>query len=752
MAEHATMKDVADAAGVSIGTVSNVLKGDRNVSLATVQRVQTAIRETGYRAHIPPRANAKARKSRLVGVILPSVVDSNFAHFFAGVDHRLAERGYTAVLCLTSEIQAREQRAIEQQLKQNVCGMILVTCQPDSSGMFQNLVDNGTPLVFAERSPTEGRFPLVEYDYATCFETLTLRLLARGKRLPLLVTGPLENSSERLSAKGFLRALKKHGFDPNRDNRIVETNFNKESAFSSVVARLSGSPTPDAIIATSQLLSAGSRKAVMLLAPEENPEFIALGESSWAQSDPAGVSIIRRDAKALGQAAADLLLERVENGATSLLRHNVVLEIPGQETPPTDRPLSRRIKPGSRPLRALMLTGASCSALELLLPSFEKSAGRKVEITQKSILEIGAILRDKAARASYDIFQIDQPWLGEIAAEDLLLDLDAWFAAKPELFDIWLPGILDAYCRYDGRCYAIPFLFGAQLLFYRKDYFNDPYLRSHFRKQHRYDLRAPRTWEEFNHIARFFTRRFNPESPLEYGVTLGAQVPNAAVCEFLPRLTAFSGKQLEAGNMLPLLASPEAEAALCNYVESYQYAAPGSENQWWDEQLRIFSQGQAAMMILFLGHVSELSDRSKSKVVGRIGYDTIPGGMPLLGGWTLGVNKHSRKLAAAREFIAWFCNNDLMIPFTVLGGAPPSLLVYNSPEVSSLYPWLPTAVESFSSSQWRSVSKVTTAGKIEERVFEKIMGSAVHAAVCGELTPAQALLKARNQLAQLSQP
>ncbi len=750
MAEHVTMKDVADAAGVSLGTVSNVLKGNRNVSLATVQRVQTAIRETGYRAIIPTRNHTKTRKTRLVGVILPSVVDPNFAQFFSGVDHRLGERGFTAILCVTSEIQAREQRAIEQLVKQNVDGMIIVTCQPESAEMFQSLVDNGIPLVFAERRPAGGRFPLVEYDCAAGLEGLTRRLLEGGMRRPLLVTGPLENSSERASADGFLRALAAGGFPANPEQWVVETNFNKESAFSSVVVRLNGQPVPDAIITTSGLLAAGSQKAVRLLAPEENPKFITLGESSWAPTDLAGAAVVlRRDAKGLGQAAADLLLERVENNPAVTPRRQVLLDITQPGEAPAAPPPSRRIKPGAKPIRALLLAGASCSALELLLPSFEKSAGHRVEITRKSILEIGEILRDPSARAGFDILQIDQPWLGEVAAEGLLLELDAWLEEKRKNAGDWLPGVLDAYCRYNGHYYAVPYLFGAQLLFYRKDYFNDPYLRSSFRKQHRYDLRAPRTWEEFNHIGKFFTRRFNPESPLKYGLTLGAQFPNAAVCEFLPRLMAFADLPFEADSMLRLLASPAAEAALRNYVDSYQYAAPGSEKHWWDEQVRLFSRGEAAMMILFLGHVAELSDRRKSKIVGRIGYDIIPGGMPLLGGWTLGVNRHSRKLDAAREFVSWFSANELMIPFTILGGAPPSRLVYDSPEVSSLYPWLPTAVESFSLSQWRSVSKVTTAGKIEERVFEEILGGAVHAAVCGRATPAEALKHAGEELSRL---
>ncbi len=145
MAFQATMKDVAEAAGVSVGTVSNVLKGDRRVSLSMVQRVRTAIRTTGYRSHVQSRPNGKSRKTRCIGVVAPSVQDANFAGIFTGVNQVMAENGYVVELCLTSEIQAREQRAIEQFVKQDVEGMVVVTCQPDSASMFRKALKTAIP-------------------------------------------------------------------------------------------------------------------------------------------------------------------------------------------------------------------------------------------------------------------------------------------------------------------------------------------------------------------------------------------------------------------------------------------------------------------------------------------------------------------------------------------------------------------------------------------------------------------------------
>src|SRR5208337_3297298 len=103
---------------------------------------------------------------------------------------------------------------------------------------------------------------------------------------------------------------------------------------------------------------------------------------------------------------------------------------------------------------------------------------------------------------------------------------------------------------------------------------------------------------------------------------------SGAVCEFLPRKWAYDGGH-EADKLS--LDNHETIQALANYMESFLYASPGSEDHWWDEQVREFAEGDAAMMILFVAHATELTNRKISKVVGKIDYEFIPGRAPVLG-------------------------------------------------------------------------------------------------------------------------
>ncbi len=113
-----TIRDVAKEAGVSHGTVSNVLNKRGIVSPEKVTRVQAAIRKLGYTPHATARS-LKTSCSMNIGVILPNVTDPNFAQIFTGIERALSEHGYAIALYSTSEIPAKENLIIERVRQQS---------------------------------------------------------------------------------------------------------------------------------------------------------------------------------------------------------------------------------------------------------------------------------------------------------------------------------------------------------------------------------------------------------------------------------------------------------------------------------------------------------------------------------------------------------------------------------------------------------------------------------------------------------
>ena len=746
----ATIKDVAKQAGVSHGTVSNVLNG-RNVSSEKYERVQQAILKLGYIPNETARS-LKTNKTMNVGVILPTIVDANFSLIFTGIERVLSEYGYTSSVYTTSEIPAKESDILDKIIQQNVDGIIIATCQPKQSELFDRIEEAGISLVAVERKIERKEFNFIDYDnYHSIYNAVKNELSKKIGEI-VLITGPWEYSSEYAAKNAYFNAFRDISRKTRQEN-ILETNFDKESTFKTFVGylRMNDGTVPETVIVTSTQILEGVLKTFSTIHTESSwPRIISLGEASWTGSYYPNSTVIPRRAIELGETAAETLMKTIQN---PVLHEHVHLSIPNNILPIYSKKTRQERPPQSgdgNQLKILMLQGTAAYATSALKPDFFRKTGLDFDIEMHTYDSLYRKILDASCGRDYDVFQIDIPWLLEFANDNRIINLDRYIEAEPDLTNDFIPGVLDKYSKYNEKYFALPYMFGTQLLFYRKDLFESPNIKSQFREQFKAELKPPTNWKEYNLVAKFFTRKYNPDSPVEYGTTLGGAYYNGALCEFLPRMWAYGGRAIdEYGNIV--INNREISRALENYIESYNYASPESLEHLWDEQVEEFSSGRAAMMILFVAHATELTDRRKSKVVGKVGYALVPGGQSTLGGWSLGINARSRKQNEAFSFIKWATCRELAIPYTILGGATPSINLYKSSELLTVYPWLPKALESFSGSRRRDVSKVTTKGNISEHDYELIIGKCIYRAIRGEVTPELALEEAENSLKQLIQ-
>ena len=181
------------------------------------------------------------------------------------------------------------------------------------------------------------------------------------------------------------------------------------------------------------------------------------------------------------------------------------------------------------------------------------------------------------------------------------------------------------------------------------------------------------------------------------------------------------------------------------------YASENSCDNWWDEQVKEFCAGDTAMMILFNAHATDITDRSKSNVVGKIGFDFIPGNISLFGGWSLAINKKSNRQQQAFQFIKWSCSNEIAIPYTILGNCSPCNAVYDNTEIASIYPWHRKAFEAFAFTRKRSLHSGKDKMWISEHDLETVLGEAVYKAVTKQLDPKSALQMAAQKLNVLTE-
>lgn len=727
-----TIKDVAKRAGVSHGTVSNVLRGVNTVRLENVRKVERAIRELGYRIDVSARS-LKMDTSNTVAIVLPSIRDSLYAQLYTQLSRCIRNEGYDTFLYLTNDIAEEEHAVIAAIEGAKPVGVVIVTCQPKERERFSPLLTDGTPVVFVERSVEGIDCNFVGFQNDDAMYRVVRSLLKENYQRIGLILQSEDYSSEQLCVLGYSNAYNDEKILVNK-GYIQYTNGRNEDAFIAAIHLLSLPPPPDAIICSNTQLLSGAMGALRFAPNHVLPRIVAFSEDSWNDNRFNGATLVQRPSQKLGDMISQILLDNIRNPAF-FERRQELLNFDGTdfETCFSVRDYSTT---ETQTLRISMIEGGIADALRAFLPQFYRETGIEVLLETHSHEKLYEVLSQESKHTDIDIFSVDIFWFREMAASGMLADLskDIDDAVIQELN--LQPELFEDFARFNGHTFGVPFHFCNQLLFYRKDLFQRTDLKRMFYEQYKTELKCPSGFSEFNAVARFFTRSYNPESPTSYGTTLGCRFSSAALCEFLPRLWAFGGDVFDSSANV-VINSSKAIRALTAYRESFNYANPASKDYWWFEQVDEFANGDTAMMIMYSSYASKLSDRSVSKVIGKVGVGIIPGSSPVLGGWSLCINNNSRNYDAALRFIKWASDKKNAIPMLLLGNQPTCRTVYTSNEIRDIYPWIPKSLEYFPLCRQRTIP--VSASKIKVKDYEEIIATAVCESVSGDKSPTDAL-------------
>ncbi len=227
-----------------------------------------------------------------------------------------------------------------------------------------------------------------------------------------LVTGPVQYSNEQQAVCcRVYRCLygRRYGHTP---GHVVETNFNKESAFKVTV----------------KLVQANSPLELILCSSTHILEAEALFENIKA---PALFESVHRT---------------LDNGSIQIPPNEYVVQ-----------PIARVRTLLQTSLRVLMLTCSASYATSTLLADFTRRTG--IPVTIDTIHRYDDLYDDviRAAWAdTYDVLHIDLPWFAELASTGCLADLTDAIQANPDVIQDDIPGVLDAYTKYDGCYFGLP--------------------------------------------------------------------------------------------------------------------------------------------------------------------------------------------------------------------------------------------------------------------------------------------------------
>lgn len=300
-----SVKDVAAAASVSVGTVSNVLNRPDKVAPDTVARVQAAIDRLGFVRNDAAR-QLRAGRSRSIGLIVLDSANPFFAEVARGAEDRAAAVGMSVLLGNSDQNPARESAYLDLFREQRVNGVLLTPHDLDDP----MLLDAGIPLVLVDGELPGGDVPSVAMDDVEGGLLAVSHLLELGRRRIAFVGGPLSIRQVADRLEGARRAL---AAVPDATLEVIELDaltvlHGREAG--ELLAQRAPADRPDAVFCANDLLAVGVLQGAAILGGIRVPEDLALigyDDIEFVQSTVVPLSSIRQPARQIGATAVDLL-------------------------------------------------------------------------------------------------------------------------------------------------------------------------------------------------------------------------------------------------------------------------------------------------------------------------------------------------------------------------------------------------------------------------------------------------------------
>lgn len=310
-----SVKDVAQRAGVSVGTVSNVMNHPDKVAAATVVRVQAAIDELGFIRNDAARQLRDGR-SKTIGLVVLDVRNPFFTDVARGAEDRAAEAGLAVTLGNSDENTQREAAYLDIFEQQRVHG-VLISPYADITPRLHALRARGIPVVLVDRTSPDASVSSVSVDDVAGGTMAVQHLLAEGRRRIAFIGGPLAIRQFADRLEGARRALAGHP-DASLEVMPVEASSVAEGrrAGAVIVAR-AAADRPDAVFAANDLVSMGVLQALMATgSPVRVPEHVAIigyDDIDFASAAVVPLSSVRQPSALIGATAVRILLEEAED-------------------------------------------------------------------------------------------------------------------------------------------------------------------------------------------------------------------------------------------------------------------------------------------------------------------------------------------------------------------------------------------------------------------------------------------------------
>ncbi|MBJ2120314.1 LacI family DNA-binding transcriptional regulator [Arthrobacter sp. MSA 4-2] len=311
-ARRATINDVADAAGLSRGTVSRVVNGEKYVSAEARTAVEAAIAQVGYVRNTAAR-NLVTQESRAIGLIIHEphsllFEDPNIGSILLGANEALSKADYQLVtLIIDSD---RDSHRVADHLRGGLIDGAVIVSARASDPIAAAVADIGLPAAFVGHPDGTPDLPYAAIDNVEAARAITSRLLGTGRRRVGMIASALDRDSGQDRLAGF-RAAMGERYDP---RLVVEYPlYTYAAGFEGMQKLLRRDPSIDGVFAASDAVAAGAMTALQEAGRRvpEDVGIVGFDDSSWALRCRPQLSTVRQPAGLLGTTAAELVLAQL---------------------------------------------------------------------------------------------------------------------------------------------------------------------------------------------------------------------------------------------------------------------------------------------------------------------------------------------------------------------------------------------------------------------------------------------------------
>ena len=310
----ATIKEVAKLAGVSVGTVSNVITGSVSVGARRRERVLKAIRELEYHPNHIARS-LKLQRTKMLGIVISDITNPFFSQMERGAEDAALNRNYLLLIFNTDDDVDREKQVLSVLRSQRVDGILLVVAP--SQGKPLHIVETlkeGTPVVCLDRIPPGIEVDSVTVDNVNAARDCVRHLIARGHRRIGIITGTMALQTAQQRLQGFEETMRDAGLEVD-PSWVRHGDFRSESGYQLGREILLERNRPTALFISNNLMAYGVLRAM------DDLGLQCPGDLAIATFDDPPITRVFRPrltavsqpAYSFGYTGAELLIQRIES-------------------------------------------------------------------------------------------------------------------------------------------------------------------------------------------------------------------------------------------------------------------------------------------------------------------------------------------------------------------------------------------------------------------------------------------------------